>query len=792
MTEAEALSPAAPTADEDKRATKPSRPTRAELTSTDAPVILGILAIASIGTLLVRPSPTGIGWWDAVLTFAFVLLVVFAGSRGSLATLGWIAAVAVLATALTNPTIWILFGLLGFIIAWFAGAGRSTSLPSAVLGAAASSLALLALFRLAESGSWGTPSLLTATAVLPLFITAIGSLNERERDIARKAMKIVAAALAICGLSLVATAALAQGPARSARNATERAIDALNAGNTADAAAQLNLAALALDDAERATNSFISAPARLLPVVSQHLSVGGSGLRHGAELAGAAATGADALDLDELRNRTGGMNVDQVRTLVTAANKLDEALQPAASELGAISNDWLIPPVADLTRSGSADLVDAARISREFRPLLQVAPELLGADKPIRYFVLFATPAEARELGGLLGAYAVVEIDDGQINLLETGNNTDLIERARRENLELDLNGYSEFFVEIYEPETYAQNFTGIPDLTFAAEAIQDVFGTFAGAPLDGVIYLDPFAVQAIVGVTGPLEVDGLPLRLNGQTTADFLLRGQYEQFENQDERKDFLVSMLDQTFSSLLTIDFDNPRQAINRLAPVIRSGRLQVTMFDADINERLARTDLLRRWPENTGADFLSILQSNAAPTKLDAYLQRSWEYDLSFDPETGAANGTLALTLTSTATADLPNYVTAAGEEVPGSEQRRPQDNWTFASLITPLIASEPLVNNVPQDRIAFNELGYQRLVARASVTPEQPVTIVWQVSGNLTPGDYTLRIAHQPLVNNDRIRVTITPTDGWLLSGFDSITWSFGLDQNVTLVADARPR
>lgn len=757
--------------------------------SFDARLIAGLCGLAAIGTLLVRPAPTGIGWWDATLTVVFVSLVVLAGARGTLATLGWVSAVAVIATALSNPTVWIVFALVGFGLAWLAGSDKTMTLPDSVIGSAACVVSILALFRLGDIWRWGTPSVLTAIAVVPLLFVAWRSLRPNEQVIFGKFAAWSSIGLLVCVVSLLITAALAQGPARSARSAAERAQAALDEGDTKDATAQLALIAASLDDAQGTVNGWVSAPARLLPVVSQHLSIGGTGLRHAAALSEAAADGAAEFDIDQLRGQDGAVDIEQVRALVSAVNGLDTVLQPAATEFAVLDDDWLVPPIADVTQRASRELASAARASAQYRPLMQVAPELLGNAAPVRYFVLFGTPAEARELGGLLGAYAVVEVDNGRVSLLEAGNNSDLINRSQAEDLTLDVEGYSEFFVEIYEPDTYAQNFTGIPDLTFAANAIQDVFGEFAGAPLDGVVYLDPYAVEAIVGLTGPLRVDGLQKPLNGRTTADFLLKDQYVQFDDPEERKAFLVTMLEQTFSSLLGVDISDPRRVTNLLLPVVQAGRLQVTMFDEDINERLARTDLLRRWPENTGSDFLSLLESNAAPTKLDAYLYRDWAYDLTFDPETGKTSGTVTLTLTSTATPDLPAYVTSPDEEIVGLEERRPQDNWTFVSLITPLNSNSVTVNGVPEELVAFNELGYARWFARASVAPERPTVIVWEVEGALNPGDYTLRVAHQPLVNDDRVRITVTPSEGWLLSGSESVTWSFRLNQNVTLESNA---
>ena len=51
----------------------------------------------------------------------------------------------------------------------------------------------------------------------------------------------------------------------------------------------------------------------------------------------------------------------------------------------------------------------------------EVGPALLGADGPRRYFVAFTNPAEARGQSGLMGNWSELTIDEGRIELTDTG-----------------------------------------------------------------------------------------------------------------------------------------------------------------------------------------------------------------------------------------------------------------------------------------------------------------------------------------------------------------------------------
>ena len=51
---------------------------------------------------------------------------------------------------------------------------------------------------------------------------------------------------------------------------------------------------------------------------------------------------------------------------------------------------------------------------------------MLGADGPRTYLVLFTTPSESRGLGGFVGSYAELTVDDGQLASSQFGRAQDL------------------------------------------------------------------------------------------------------------------------------------------------------------------------------------------------------------------------------------------------------------------------------------------------------------------------------------------------------------------------------
>ena len=68
-----------------------------------------------------------------------------------------------------------------------------------------------------------------------------------------------------------------------------------------------------------------------------------------------------------------------------------------------------------------------SNIKNEISAAVSAGPILAGADKPRKYLISFQNSAEARGTGGILGAYALIELDKGNLKVLQTGSNASLL-----------------------------------------------------------------------------------------------------------------------------------------------------------------------------------------------------------------------------------------------------------------------------------------------------------------------------------------------------------------------------
>ena len=94
-----------------------------------------------------------------------------------------------------------------------------------------------------------------------------------------------------------------------------------------------------------------------------------------------------------------------------------------AAKVDRVIADLDVPVVKQLL--GSVGL-DVSPIRQEIQSILQAGPTLAGGDGPKKYLVSFQNSAEARGTGGILGAFAILEMDKGQFKVLQTGSNAAL------------------------------------------------------------------------------------------------------------------------------------------------------------------------------------------------------------------------------------------------------------------------------------------------------------------------------------------------------------------------------
>lgn len=726
----------------------------------------GIRAVAIVSGAvagLAGASPTGTAIWDVVLCAAVGAGTAFACGRSP----RWVAISAIgVAAAFGGISAWTIAAWCGlFVGVLLAVLDRRSRLLTAVLGAIAAQV----LLRLPDFGFFGLPSII---AGLTFALVAIGAYRHAHKPTRRHVRRAAGLAITACTLLLLIGGALflrARSDVEVGLASAQRALTAARIGDTAGASEELARSEQLLT---RALDRLTSPPARtlrLLPVVAQHHQAVEQAVAVGAQVAADASTVRSDLEALEGAFQPDSGALTSIGELAPRLATIAESLAEGQRVLDASTSPWLVPPVADRLRSTSNEIDQLVGHVALAADATRIMPDMLGAREPQHYLVFFATPAESRELGGFIGSYARIEVADAAIEVLGSGRISDLYETAQAS--EIDPSTSLEWYLEMARPTTYPQNLTSAPDFRFVAEMTRQVLGDASEEPLAGVIYVDAVALIDVLEITGPVDVPFRSEPLTRDNAAAFFYRDQYEfagleRTELFGSLSDVAVSVLAEFASQRLP----DPEELGRVLGPAARAGHLQVVTFDDAENAFLESVKLLRAFDQGSATDFVGLVQANGLPNKMDLYLQRSLDYDVTVD-EDRTLEATATVTLRSVVPPDAPAYT--LGQDQYGAR------NEVVLSLYSPHVLRSVQVDGAEASFQQSHEFGLNRYLLQVDVEPTgAPHEIVYDLVGNLTAADYSLRVWQQALINRDDVSVRYRGPGGRL-------EWDGPLDQALDL-------
>jgi len=467
--------------------------------------------------------------------------------------------------------------------------------------------------------------------------------------------RFVAALLALVVITWLVIAALTL---MSARRESQAGLDRLQAVREDLGATQL-VGAAALEPLEEArskferahdhTGSWLLAPLKVLPVVGRQI-------RSIDALAGSAA---EVTDVGVETMRASRAAVDEQQPGGPGRVRLVEELGAIAGvsnarlrriDLG--PNDALIGPLAGARNDFSEELgrlsgalVDLGAASDGVVPLLR---------GPSRYLVLAANNAEMRAGSGMFLSVGVLDFDNGAFSLSETTPTADLTLPPGAVPVTGDFAarwGWT-------HPNQEWRNLAMTPRFDATASLALQMWKWRTGEALDGVLAIDPVAIQALLRATGPVYVEGQPVSARSVLNEIFL--NQYLSLTGEDTaqaaRRERLGAIARAAVEALDAGSWDTVT-----LLDALRSAgaRRHVLAWSGNATQE-------RGW-EGMGIDgelspdSVLVAMLNRGGNKLDQFLPVSAR--LQIEPgrtDSAPTSVTIRATVTNTTPADLPRYV------------------------------------------------------------------------------------------------------------------------------------
>lgn len=284
--------------------------------------------------------------------------------------------------------------------------------------------------------------------------------------------------------------------------------------------------------------------------------------------------------------------------------------------------------------------------------LLQLLPTLAGQDGERHYLLLAQNADELRATGGFISSAGILTVNQGQIVALDLADSY-TVDRWAVQEYEFPPQPYYDFMgLELF----LFRDANFWPEFAVSAEKAIALYryGVEGAPPIDGVIALDQWFVQALVSAVGPIDVPELDVRVNGRNVIgqmqaawgpgdDEAASGNW--FRN---RKSFMGSMM----QALLTKVMADPASfdITLLLQAVVESAENKHLLFYMRDDDAAA---VLREmaWDGHVdppGHDFVLPLDTNMGFNKVNAVLERSVVYEVALN-ENGGGEAALDISYT-----------------------------------------------------------------------------------------------------------------------------------------------
>lgn len=373
------------------------------------------------------------------------------------------------------------------------------------------------------------------------------------------------------------------------------------------------------------------------------------------------AQSASGFSMAALRPAGGRFDVDALVALQKPAADAAAGTASAAASVDAIDTSQLLAPLAKEVGELRGMLDTAHTATDALSRATTLMPNVLGADGPRNYLVVFQNNAEWRSLGGIIGAMAMIHTENGTMSMVTQASSSDF---RRYPEPALPL-GEGITSVTGDKPGLYIQNPTQVPDFAQAAPLAQEMWQRHTGVRVDGVISLDPVTLSYVLAATGPITLPTGDV-LTSDNAVSLLLNQVYERYARPADQDAFFKAAAAVVFQGLSAGDAD-PTKLVGALARAGAEDRILVWSSDPQEQAVLAGTTIQGGLPvTDARTTGFGVYVNDGTGSKMDYYTHLGVGVGWCADTE-GSPDAALTVTVRSDAPADaasLPSYITGGG--------------------------------------------------------------------------------------------------------------------------------
>jgi hypothetical protein len=344
----------------------------------------------------------------------------------------------------------------------------------------------------------------------------------------------------------------------------------------------------------------------------------------------------------------------EIKTLDAVAH-LDASFPQLNKAIASLSTLRLGGALSSLDKKLSPLREEAASLhtaTTAIAPILKIFPGISGQETPRNYLIAFQNSAEARGTGGILGAYAVMNVDKGKAKFSKFGSNAGL---TQLQDTPIKM---PDEFVRLYNDDPGIwQNSNLSPHFPYGAQIWLALWKNQFNQELDGVLTFDPAALSYLLKATGPVVVDGQTI--DAQNVVQVTLSDLYKKYvTDNDARKTFLIEIIRAVSKKIEERQF-SMTELVTQIIQPVNQHRILFYSVNQSEQEILERSQISGSVTTQLDNQYRLIIQ-NTSGNKMDYYLKRELRLEALACGSKPQTKATFTLTNTASVKDNLPAYV------------------------------------------------------------------------------------------------------------------------------------
>jgi hypothetical protein len=452
--------------------------------------------------------------------------------------------------------------------------------------------------------------------------------------------------------------------------------------------------------------------------------------------------------------------IDRAAPLLSSATHL---LAVAQSELTAER-----PQLAPMQRVVDGTRLELSRVlapANEARAMISRLPSILGRGTRRRYLLAFQALGEARGTGGVIGLYGVLAAHDGNMSLAKVGYLGNLIHGALPAPVKapkwFQQNYGAQFATRQWQQVDLSPNFPAV------STVLLNMYQAATGKRLDGVIAMDPIALQDLLPFTGPIKGPGISTPLTSDNAGKILMRDSYVAFPDRAAQDRFLSTVVQRFWQKVSGGRFDTAGVGAGLRRAAITQHLKMFSRIPEDQRALAAvgGTGALTAY----GPSVQMIFNNNYSANKVDYYLRRRIHTTVRLN-SSGGASVQNTVVLHNYAPAGPPS--TLLGPSIPGDP---PGLNRMILNFLLPQGATRTTLSTDGRKsfplsyRDSGRPLDWTILALRPGERRTENLSYRLPGAVQMSGGrEFRFVLFPQATVIPDRVWVKIVPPTGWKLT------------------------